>query len=464
MTDDVANSRPVAGITDLNPAVPLAVEQSTGVPERLPELTFGRTPISVERVPATVQNHSTTRAEADLSHIEACCRLKAEGARWAASRHRRILKGANFAIDIAPGDRALIARARELSDCLLWMCQPHAPAPSDFGLYEVVAGCFEAVADVVVLLRQIQDDPAFPHGEFEMLLNLLAEAQSSLRVAIATSHGPADTDQLRVFNWLKETASRKRIFIERYMRIDDPADPSQWGNLYVRIGAVGSVIQETKRRDEHRRKLLEKLRQKLLLPTHDPAAAVEEWQDVVSTVEEMVNAGLQPSSRELRDLLIPVIDRLPDLVEIPRGFQLVLREIDRFLATNPAPDATMVPTTTMEVRQVARLMKGRSMVLIGGDRRPASEQALRDAFNLLDVIWIETREHESIGGFEASIARSDVAIVVLAIRWSSHSFGDVRAFCDRHGKPLVRLPGGYNPNQVAAQILSQCSGRLELSG
>ncbi len=59
-----------------------------------------------------------------------------------------------------------------------------------------------------------------------------------------------------------------------------------------------------------------------------------------------------------------------------------------------------------------------------------------------------------------SMARPDVAVVVLAIRWSSHSFGEVREFCERHGKPLVRLPGGYNPNQVAMQIMSQCSGRL----
>ena len=37
----------------------------------------------------------------------------------------------------------------------------------------------------------------------------------------------------------------------------------------------------------------------------------------------------------------------------------------------------------------------------------------------------------------------------------------MKQFCDRYGKPLVRLPGGYNPNQIAAQILAQCSGHLE---
>src|SRR5262249_32543970 len=63
-------------------------------------------------------------------------------------------------------------------------------------------------------------------------------------------------------------------------------------------------------------------------------------------------------------------------------------------------------------------------------------------------------------GFEPYVARPDVAVVVLAIRWSSHSFGEVKEFCDQYGKPLGRLPGGYNPNQVALQILGQCSERL----
>ena len=62
--------------------------------------------------------------------------------------------------------------------------------------------------------------------------------------------------------------------------------------------------------------------------------------------------------------------------------------------------------------------------------------------------------------FEPYVARPEVALVLLAIRWSSHSFGDVKRFCDDHGKPMVRLPGGYGVNQVAAQILAQCGERL----
>jgi hypothetical protein len=99
--------------------------------------------------------------------------------------------------------------------------------------------------------------------------------------------------------------------------------------------------------------------------------------------------------------------------------------------------------------------------MIGGVPRPHARQALERAFGLAALDWVGTREHESIAPFEAHVARPEVAVVLLAIRWSSHSFGGVLRFCDHHRKPLVRLPGGYNPDQVARQILEQVSGRLQ---
>ncbi len=98
--------------------------------------------------------------------------------------------------------------------------------------------------------------------------------------------------------------------------------------------------------------------------------------------------------------------------------------------------------------------------MIGGVRRPDAQKLLTAALALKDLVWIETKEHESIKRFESTIARADVALVLLAIRWSSHAFGDVKQFCDQYGKPLVRLPGGYSPNQVAAQIMAQAGEQL----
>lgn len=433
-------------------------------PEAFLELHMGWSALTVAPSVPSYPGQRAASTDFDLPLIEARCRLKAEAARWAATRHCLLSEGANFSTDIQPRDRDLIARAKELPQCFLWMSHPEAPAPSNFRWYEEVAGCFEALADVLGMVKEIPDQATRSQGQFERLLDLLAEAQSALRVAIFRIGGPSDGDQVQVFGWLKATASEHRLFLRRYMRGEDLADPSQWADLSARIEAADLAFQESRRQAKQRRKLLGKIRHKLSLIANEPGQAPEHWLILASTVDALVTEGLPPSNRELRDLLMPFVDRVPDLPEVPQGFQRVLREIDRFLATSPPPNTPQLIQSTPEVQEVARLLEGQSMVLIGGEARPWSQQALKEAFHLRDLIWIETREHQRIDGFEPAIARPEVALVLLAIRWSSHSYGEVQEFCDRHGKPLVRLPGGYNPNQVAAQILAQCSERLGREG
>jgi hypothetical protein len=251
-------------------------------------------------------------------------------------------------------------------------------------------------------------------------------------------------------------AARHRVFLKRFLRADDLADPGAWPGLLSRIEAQAGAGAPSQRHG----RLLERLRSHVHT-LGEGAGNEASWRSVVEAVEEAVGGGVPPSSREVRGMLLPHIDDLPGGADLPPGFRRVLREIDRYLATRPPP-AAPAPSQgpTAEVGDAARLLSGRSAVLIGGLRRPQAQEALRAALGLDELIWIGTREHQSVRGFEASVARPEVAVVLLAIRWSSHAFGDVKAFCDRHGKLLVRLPGGYNPAQVAAQVLSQCGGRL----
>jgi len=424
---------------------------------KLPELTLGQ---SLPREPALAIHPVPKVASADFGTTEARCRLKAEGARWAGTRRRLMSEGASFYTEIDPKDRDIIARAKALPNCYLWMCHSSGPSPSNLALYEDVAGCFETVAQGIALVRQIQEESDVDASEFETALDLLAEAQSAIRVAISPMDAPVDTDQAAVFHWLKATATETQVFIRRFMRLDDAAEPAQWPAILARIEDVEARIQQARRRRNERKRLFGKVRHKTALVLNDPARAADHWPILINTVSELLDSGVPASSRELRELIIPVIEHLPEQDDVPPQFALVLREIDRFLATCPPPDATAVAQPSKEVIEAAKLLNGRSLVLIGGDKRPGPCQALKAALGLRDLIWIETRAHESIEGFEAHVARPDVAAVVLAIRWSSHSYGEVKDFCDKHGKPLVRLPGGYNVNQVAAQIMSQCSERL----
>lgn len=468
--DGAAGSRPEQlAIATGNPVDALrknGVDSSTGKqPEKeeeknepLPELTLGR---AVSAPLASATPSMPSRAEpidTDLSLLEARCRLKAEGSRWAATRRRLISEGVTFLTEIAPRDQEIIESAKEIN-CFLWMCTPSAPSPENPNQYETLAACFDAVADALAVLKQITLEPDLYSGEFEQTLDLLAEAQSALRMAVIAIDGPTDSDQALVFRWLRQTASENQILIHRFMRLDEPADPAESANLTGRIEILESQVQEIRRREKSRRKLLGKVRHKTSLLAKNPNDD-QEWSILIATVEELVKDGVPASNRELRELLLPVIDDLPELPSLPSEFQVVLREIDRFLATCAPVENPPFVQRSVEAQEIARLLDGRSMVLIGGERRPEGYRAIKEAFGLKELYWIEGKEHRSTSDFEPYIAKPDVAVVLLAIRWSSHSFGNVRDYCAQHNKPFVRLPGGYNPNQVAAQIMAQASGRL----
>ena len=306
------------------------------------------------------------------------------------------------------------------------------------------------------LLPNVERDRRF----FEPALDLLAEAQSALRVAIERVDDRKDPEQFAAYDWLRGVAAREQIYIRRFMRLDDPASPSGHPNIQARIEKLDAGLQETLRQGKARKSLLSKARYHARRVAGDMGDDYD-WGKIVASVDALIAGGEAASNVEVREILLPILDRMPDLEDPPRNLQLVLREIDRYLAARrTAAEPAPPEAPTAEVVEAARLLGGKSVVLIGGARRPEAHDAIRRAFNLKELIWIETREHESIDHFEPSVARPDVALVILAIRWSSHAFGDVKAFCDRYDKPLLRLPRGYSPNQVAHEVVGQCSERL----
>jgi hypothetical protein len=405
----------------------------------------------------------------DLPWIARRCRLKAEAARWAGDRERRHYEGITYAPEAETQLRSLIVRAKEMPECFLWMTQRSAPIPRDLSCYDDLAGCYIAAAQAIALLDDLLEQNELNSEFFERALYLAAEAQSSIRSATLTlDPPPKDSDQFKLFLWLKSVARDEEILISRYMRLDDPADPTQWQDLQDRIVHLDAQIQHFRdrgKRYQNRFKqisyhldVIRKGRKRPKRPdqTHD-------WEKVLEAIEELVQDGLPPSNRDLRDLLIDEVDQIeiPEGQEPTPGVRQVLREIDRYLATRAEHDvAQVLETPSIEMQQAANLLRGRSVMLIGGTRRPEAARALEEAFDLKELIWEETREHQTTSVFETNVARDDVALVILAIRWSSHSFGDVKQFCDQYDKPLVRLPAGYNPHQVAYHIMQQVADRL----
>lgn len=412
---------------------------------------------------------SSTTDEQDLPQIAERCRMKAEGTRWAAKRKHLLDSGADFDDEVKPGDNDVIGRAKQIPNCYLWMNRPPGPSEETLDHYETAAECFDTLADAVgmtvrMLAQDDVDRDTFAHG-----LTLTAESQSALRAAVDRITGPNDHDQQMVYNWLRNTAETQGVFIKRYMRAADPADPDGWEDLRNRVRKFEAELDRSAQREKLRTKRFGTLRYHAGQIESDSEVDHEyDWHKVVETINELVDDGVQPSNVEIRDLLIPIVDDLPDLSEfpdlsdVPQNFQLVLREVDRYLSEDGESQQTRSNhrPPTPEVQHARELLGNKAVVLIGGDCRPQSKQALEEAFGLKELVWVATREHQPLSTFESHVARDDVAVVLLAIRWTSHSHGDVQQFCNQYDKLLVRLPAGYSPNQAAAQIMSQCGDRL----
>lgn len=406
---------------------------------------------------------TTTVHDDELSMIALRSRLKAEACRWQNERRQLRNQGAEPDSEIARRDQAIIARGKQLPECYLWMCAPGSPSPVSALPWEIAAGAFEAMAravEAVMKVRQLNND-----ADLKESLSLLAEAQSALRVAVeSVGYDNRDHDQTRAHLWLKRITSEERVYLSRFMRLDDPGDPTRWEDLIDRVEQLERRLSDEQSRRSDRDKLENKLKFHLAKLAERPESEqASHWATVVACVTKLVgDFGVPPSSQSLRNFLLPMIERLPDELSSTPEFDRVLESIDQFLADREEPEAVVLPDSYPKVvQEVRRLLAGKAVVLIGGVRRPQSERSLEAALGASRLEWVSTREHQSIAPFETPIGRPDVAVVLLAIRWSRHSYEGVKSFCETHGKLFVRLPAGYGVEQVAHRILQQVGRRLE---
>jgi len=396
----------------------------------------------------------------DLALLKRRVALKAECCRWAIERRRRKADRDDFEAWIKPRDQELVAAAKSLPGCYVWPLDPFVSLPADEAL-EHAAQCYENLqraADLALAVRE-----ADPDGEMlAPAYALLAEAQSMVRALMRQLDLREDADQYDAFRWVRMRTEADQIYVDRYMKINDPADPGDAVRLEDSLERTRGAWEERRRAAAARARLFNRARYHARKLGDGPGIDNRrDWRVLCESVAELVDSGLPPSNAELRELLLPLVDQLPDDLGESPSFQRVLREVDRYVASRELdrPPQTPEPQDA-NVQRVRDLLRGRTVVLIGGERRGETAERLRRTFELEDLRWVSGREHQSTAEFEPAIARPETALVLLAIRWSSHSFEDVADMCHKHGKAFVRLPGGYGANQIAHQALQQASETL----
>jgi hypothetical protein len=414
--------------------------------------------------PAPAGEHGRDFVPLPLTTVAARCRLKAAAAKLMA-------KKAAGGADTGAEEDALRTQAEVIPDCGLWMLDPHG-YPKSKAVWDDLAGGFQVVAAAADLLRAwAGNGPDLAAGQ--EVLTHAAEAQSMLLYAVAdVGWVTRDHEQVQMFVHIRELGKQHQIYVPRFLRREDPADPKNWPHLAERlktlsgkfkpVAGVPSANGAAGDPAKVRKKAVDNLKFKLRKLADHPAEVADEWPRVVELLDQAVSAGVPPSSLDLRELLLPVYDHVPDDLPTTVGAERVFRAIELFRDTQATANepAEAEPAPSAEVLRAKELLKGKELVVIGGQRRPYHVAALRQALGLADVRWLSTPEHTSFTVFEPDIARADVAAVVLAIRWSNHDYAEVQRYCDKYGKPLVRLRAGYNPNQVAHHLLAQAGERL----
>lgn len=283
----------------------------------------------------------------ELQLIEDRCRLKAKGSRWAAERRRMINNGADFRVEIDPKDREIITLAKSIPDCFLWMNHPSGPSPANLNLFDDLAACFETLGDSVAVLRNmLPDAESFPEV-FNRAMDLAAEAQSMLRNAVYRIDGPNDNDQNAVFHWLKRTAAAMQVFIQRYMRADDTANPTKSGELVDRIRQCEKELAKAKVKDRERSKHLANIRP-LVRDLETTADKADQWRQIADAVDEAVNSGLPVTDQELRNLLSPLLRSIPKNSKYPEGFQTVLSEYEQSAMPTPVASGASIADDDLE--------------------------------------------------------------------------------------------------------------------
>lgn len=398
-------------------------------------------------------------AASELTSIANKCNVKANGFTWASERLRLQKCGADHRTEIAPNDASIIRQGKE-HEVYLWMNTSSAPIPNDPANYDTLAGCYGVLSSAAELVSLIESSDSVRSSHLRDAMTLMAEAQSMVRTCSNQIGEPTDSEQVDAYSWLLQRAKQIGIFIERHMRVDDPAEPEQWHELLARVSERQGNIQELIKKEKRQRKLLTKLEYKLR-QLHNTESTEAEVAGIDRTVNDLVDCGLPPSNVEMRELLLAHLTLINQAKQKSPGLELVLREIERVINTSDKPRRSIPQTEPpREVTEVAELLKGRSIALIGGDCRPETKQAIEEAFGLKELVWVETRKGQSYQTFKPVVERDEVVVVLLAIRWVAHSYSEVIHFCKANGKPLVRLPAGYNPNQIASEILNQCGDRL----
>ncbi|MEY2724374.1 MAG: hypothetical protein RLZZ458_241 [Planctomycetota bacterium] len=324
-------------------------------------------------------------------------------------------------------------------------------------------------------------------NELVEVLHLIAESQNAVRVEAEGREVIAEQEQ--VFHWMRTIchADSEGVRIERFMRREDRADPAANPDVSTRLQALRRKLHDHMRQEQLLKVLEGHVRSLRRDSGTDVATILVQqnsviWQQIDSTVQNLLQAGMHENDCRVRDLLIPVVDLLPEppaepesgvvaasedvdgseeVDEFSAGFTRVLSSISSHMLRGPAAERQELDVETEDLKYVRERLAGRTIAIVGGVCRPHAAARIRKAMQLDDVRWLPATKKDRVSHFETDIR--GMSLVVLITKLIGHKHNDIRDFCREIGIPWVQTPiqGGYSVNQLSRLIREQASEQLD---
>ena len=401
-----------------------------------------------------VREGERTHRDVDLDMVVRRATWKADACSWAIEHRRH--EGENLA-ELAQREAELRSRRDSIEDCFAWMMDPYRRLPSDERLGQIAA-CYRNVALAASTTLELERDGLLDPGPPSELLYLLAEVQSALLASLQEVDLRGDSDQRDLFLWLKDQTTRHRIYVDRHMRLDDPADFTAAESLAERISMLSKDIAARREARRRRGQFLNRVRFHLRKIVENQGESAHDLEAVCETVDQWVASGLPTGDRTLRELLAPLVED-HDPATLSEGVCQVLSQPTLGLLPGVGEDKD--PGRPELITRATSLLTGRRVLLFAGEETPEATEALRETLEISEVHWVSL---ESVDDIESTlveqISGGSYSLVLIGIRLAVSEYAIFKQLCIEQGKPFVRLPSGTSPVQVAHQVLRQVGRRL----
>lgn len=401
--------------------------------------------------------------DADLSRVARRSRWKSDAVLFVVERRRaQDEAGAGAALpeaarlELRAREASLRERAAEIGECSTWWLDTSRPLPSDAALHEI-ASCYALLSRAAEVVHELEESGALEPAPPSDLLYVLAEIQSALLTSLGPVEHRHDDDQRDLFGWLKAQTTRHRIYVDRHMRLDDPAELGRSDERAARLEELREALLAHHRRRRGRQRLLRKVRYHLQKAAESGAEGARDLPTIESAAREWCELGLHPGDPSLKELVAEYVRRHADGVS-PGPF--VTRVLE---AAAPAPQAPSAPRLdALEV--LPPMLAGRTALVLAEDDATFDEEELRRALGLagLDrVVLPDGPDVERV--IAAEIATRRPGLVLLGRRLDPEAYAEFKRLCLEAELPFVRLIQGYEAPRVAQQILRQIGWRLRAS-